>query len=89
MGTDCHSDGNHERIFENDFEKHQQMTKRMKHYKVRKKANIRKRYNQLPHLTQDTALESDKTQENIRYKRDKRFAPSPGYFLFAHKALCQ
>ena len=28
--------------------------------KVRKMANIRKRYNQVPHLTQDTAWESSK-----------------------------
>ena len=33
--------------------------------KVRKKANV---YYQVPHLTQDTTWESDKTQENITYK---------------------
>ena len=36
------------------------------------KAKIRNRYNQGPHLTQDTIWESDKTQENITYKRAKR-----------------
>ena len=30
--------------------------------KVRKKAKIRIRYNQAPHLTQDTTWESNKTQ---------------------------
>ena len=30
------------------------------HYKVRKVAKIRNRYNQVPHLTQDTTWESDK-----------------------------
>ena len=30
-------------------------------YKVRKKAKIRNRYNQAPHLTQDTTWDSDKT----------------------------
>ena len=44
--------------------------------KVRKKSKIRNRYNQLPHLTKDTTLESDKTQENIIYKRAKRLALS-------------
>ena len=37
--------------------------------KVSKKANVRNRYDQEPHLTQDTTWESDKTQENISYKR--------------------
>ena len=32
---------------------------------VRKVAKIRHRYNQVAHLTQDTTLESDKTQLNI------------------------
>ena len=31
-------------------------------------AKIRKRYNQVPHLTQDTTWESDKTQLNITNK---------------------
>ena len=36
--------------------------------KVRKVAKIRDRYNQVPHLTQDTTWESDKTQLNITNK---------------------
>ena len=32
--------------------------------KVRKVAKIRNRYNQVPHMTQDTTWESDKTQLN-------------------------
>ena len=39
--------------------------------KVRKVAKIRNRYNQVPHLTQDTTWESDKNQINIK-TRDKR-----------------
>ena len=37
----------------------------------KKAAKIRNRYNQVPHLAQDIIWESDKTQENIRYKRAK------------------
>ena len=44
--------------------------------KLRKKAKIRNRQNKPPHLTQDTVWESDKTQENITYKRAKRSALS-------------
>ena len=33
--------------------------------KVKKKAKIRKRYNQVPHLTQDTTCESNKNTINI------------------------
>ena len=33
--------------------------------KVKKKAQIRNRYNQVPHLTRDTIWESDKTHRNI------------------------
>ena len=48
-----------------------------KRLKVRKKAKIRNRYNQVPHLTQDTTWESDKkTQENITHKRARRPALS-------------
>ena len=43
---------------------------------VRKKAKIRNRYNQVPHLTPDTLWESDKTQENITCRRAKRSALS-------------
>ena len=49
----------------------------MRHFygasKVSKKAKIRNQYNQVPHLTQDTTLESDKTQENITYKTAKAY----------------
>ena len=39
-------------------------------HKVRKKTKIRNRDNQVAHRpTQDTVCESDKTQENIIYKR--------------------
>ena len=44
--------------------------------KVRKKAKISNRCNQLPLLTQDTEWESDKTRENIAYKTLKRSALS-------------
>ena len=44
--------------------------------KISKKAKIRNRYNQVQHLTQDTTCESDKTQENITYRRTKRLALS-------------
>ena len=44
----------------------------MIYFKAREKAKFRHRYNQIPHLTKDTIWESDKTQENITYKRDKR-----------------
>ena len=46
--------------------------------KVRKKAHIRNRYNQIPHLTNDTIWESKKkTQENITHKRAKKSAFFP------------
>ena len=44
--------------------------------KTRKKAKLRNLYNQAPHLTQDTVWESDKTQENITCKGEKRSALS-------------
>ena len=39
---------------------------------VRNEAKIRNRYNQVPHLTQDTTWESDKTRGNITHKRAKK-----------------
>ena len=42
--------------------------------KVSKETKIRIRYNQVPNLTQETTLESDKNTINITYKRDKRLA---------------
>ena len=44
--------------------------------KVRKRAKIRNRYNQIPHLTRDNVWESDKTQETITYRRAKRLVIS-------------
>ena len=43
--------------------------KRIKLDKVSKKAKISIRYNQVLHLTQDTAWASDKSTKNITYKR--------------------
>ena len=37
---------------------------------------IKNQYNQVPNLTQNTAWESDITQENITYKRAKKLALS-------------
>ena len=54
----------------------QSMTSKQSQTKVKKKAKIRNRYNQVPHLTQDTIRESDKTQEKITHKRAKRSALS-------------
>ena len=39
--------------------------------KVRNVTGIRNRYNQAPHLTQDTTWESDKTQLNITNESQK------------------
>ena len=36
--------------------------------KVKRKAKIRNRYNQIPHLTRDTIWESDKTKETQNSK---------------------
>ena len=44
--------------------------------KVRKTVKIRKRYNQVPHLTQVTTLESNKNTINITYK-SKEVSPFP------------
>ena len=54
--------------------------------KVKSKANIRNRYNQVPHLTQNTIWENDKTQEtsHIREPRAKR---SDLYPAGVHKVL--
>ena len=45
-------------------------------YKVRKTAKIRKRYNQVPHLTQDTTRESYKGTINITNK-SQEVSPFP------------
>ena len=44
--------------------------------KVRKTAKIRRRYNQVPHLTQDTTWESNKNTINITNK-SKEASPFP------------
>ena len=44
--------------------------------KVRKEAEIRKRYNQVPHLTQDTTGESNKIQKHITNK-SQEVSPFP------------
>ena len=44
--------------------------------KVREVAKIRNRYDQVPHLTQDTTWESDKTQLNIT-KKGQKASPFP------------
>ena len=47
--------------------------------KVKRKAILRNRYNQVPHLTQDTIWESDKTQKT-QHTREQRGQPFPvGY----------
>ena len=40
--------------------------------KVGKEAKIWYRYNQVPHLTQNTLCDSDKSKKNIRYRRAKK-----------------
>ena len=44
---------------------------------VRKKAMIRNRYNQVPHLTQDTAWESDKNTIKNNIQERKEVSPFP------------
>ena len=48
----------------------------VKYINVRKTAKIRKRYNQVPHLTQDTTLESDKNTIK-HHKQEPRGQPFP------------
>ena len=46
--------------------------------KVRKKAKIRKRYNQVPNLTQDTVWESDKKKTGKNHAQDSQMvSPFP------------
>ena len=47
-------------------------------FKVRKTAKIRKRYNQVPHLTQDTTWESNKNTINITNKSQEASPFSAG-----------
>ena len=44
--------------------------------KARKTAKIRKRYNQVPHLTQDTTWESNKNTTNVTNK-SQEVSPFP------------
>ena len=44
--------------------------------KLRDKAKIRNVYDQIPHLSQDTILEKDKSTRTIPYKRTKMFTLS-------------
>ena len=44
--------------------------------KISKAATTRNQYNQVPHPTQDTTRETDKTQQNATHKRAKRLALS-------------
>ena len=46
------------------------------HIKARKTARIRKRYNQVPHLSQDTTWESNKIAKNITNK-SREVSPFP------------
>ena len=45
--------------------------------KVGKKAKIRNRYNQVPHLTQDTVWESDKNSRKRHIQGSQDVSPSP------------
>ena len=56
----------------------------MPYTKVRKKAKIRNRYNQEPHLNQDTEWESDKIQENITHREITHF-PSGDHKTARHR----
>ena len=53
--------------------------------KVKHRAKPRNRYNQVPQLTRDTILESDKIHENTTQKRAKRSALSQQVI----KCLCK
>ena len=44
---------------------------------VGKKANIRNRYNQVPHLTQDTTWDSDKNRRNYHIHDSQEVSPFP------------
>ena len=47
----------------------------MNTFKVRKKAKIRNRYNQAPHLTQDTKRESDKNTIKHHKQESQEISP--------------
>ena len=45
--------------------------------KVSKKAQIRNRYNQVPHLAQDTTWESDKNRRKHHIQENQEVSPFP------------
>ena len=45
--------------------------------KIKKKATIRYRYNQMPHLTQDTIWESDEKHMKTSHTKESRGHPFP------------
>ena len=45
--------------------------------KVKKKAKIRNRCNQVPHLTEDTIWESDKNTKKHHIQKSQEVSPSP------------
>ena len=50
---------------------------RVEYDKVRKKKKIRNRYNQVPHLTQDTVWESDKNVRKHHIQGSQEISPFP------------
>ena len=46
-------------------------------YKVGKKAKIWNRYDQVPHMTQDTVLESDKNTKKHQIQESQEVSPFP------------
>ena len=54
--------------------------------KLRKKAKIRNRCNQVPHLTQDTTLESDKNTKKTSHTREPRGQPFYDKFYVDYKS---
>ena len=44
---------------------------------MKKKANIRNRYNQVPHLSRDTIRESDKTTRKHHIQESQEVSPFP------------
>ena len=50
-------------------------------YKVGKKAKIWNQYDQVPHMTQDTVLESDKYAKKHQIQESQEVSPFPaGYY---------
>ena len=61
----------------NNLEKYSPKKITYRTLRVMKKAQLRNRYYQVPHLTQNTILESDKTKRNITHTNAKRSAFFP------------